>query len=68
MVLKRAKCDLNGVIKLLFLPKNRKNHPTAGGSAPSGTRLSSNGLFSTGPKLGNVCGKKHLLLVQAPLS
>ena len=34
MALKRAKCDLNGVIKLLLLPKNRKNHPAAGGSAP----------------------------------
>ena len=57
MVLKRAKCDLNGVIKLLFLPKNCKNHPAAGGSALSVIRLSCNGLFNTGPKLGNVCAK-----------
>ena len=57
MVLKRAKCDLNGVIKLLSLPKNCKNHPAAGGLAPSVTRLSCNGLFSTGPKLDNFCAK-----------
>ena len=57
MVLKRAKCDLNGVIKLLSLPKNRKNHPAAGGLAPSVTHLSCNGLFSTGPKLDNFCAK-----------
>ena len=44
-------------LKLLFLPQNRKNHPAAAGSAPSVTRLSSNGLFSTGPKLNNFCAK-----------
>ena len=68
MVLKRAKCDFNGVIKSLFLPKNCKNHPAAGGCAPSVTRLNCKGLFSTGPKLDHFCAKKHLLLVQAPLS
>ena len=52
-------------LKSLFLPQNRKNHPTAGGSAPSVTYLSCNGLFSTGPKLDNFGAKKHLLLVQA---
>ena len=57
MVLKRAKCDLNGVIKLLFLPQNCKNHPAVEGSAPSVTRLSCNGLFSTEPKLDNFCAK-----------
>ena len=57
MVLKRAKCDLNGVIKSLFLPKNRKNHPAAGGCAPYVTRLNCNGLFNTGPKLDNFCAK-----------
>ena len=41
-------------LKSQFLPQNR---PAAGGSAPSVTRLSSNGLFSTGPKLDNFCAK-----------
>ena len=53
-------------LKLLFLPQNRKNHPAAGGSAPSVTRLSCNGSFSTGPKLDDFGAKKHLLMVQAP--
>ena len=44
-------------LKLQFLPQNRKNRPAAGGSAPSVTRLSSNGLFSTGPKLDSFCAK-----------
>ena len=44
-------------LKLLFLQQNRKNHPAAGGSARSATRLSRNGLFSTGPKLNNFCAK-----------
>ena len=44
-------------LKLLFLPQNRKNHPAAGGSAPFVTRLSSNGLFRTGPKLDNLVQK-----------
>ena len=53
-------------LKPLFLLQNCKNHPAAGTPAPSVTRLSCNGLFSTGPKLDNFCAKKHLLLVQAP--
>ena len=40
-------------LKSQFLPQNCKNRPGAEGSAPSVTRLSSNGLFSTGPKLDN---------------
>ena len=56
MVLKRAKCDLMA-LKLLFLPQNRKNRPAAGGSALSVTCLSSNGLFSTRPKLDSFCAK-----------
>ena len=44
-------------LKLLFLLQNRENDPAAGGSAPSVTRLTSNGLFSTGPKLDNSCAK-----------
>ena len=44
-------------LKLLFLPQNRKNHPAAGGFAPSVTRLSCNGLFSMGPKLDNFYAK-----------
>ena len=63
MVLKRAKCNSNGVKIAIFAAKSRKS-PTSW--APSVTRLSSNGLFSTGPKLDNFCAKKHLLLVQAP--
>ena len=41
-------------LKLLFLPKNYKNHSAAGGSlphAPSVICLSCISLFSTGPKL-----------------
>ena len=53
-------------LKSLFLPRNCKNHSAAAGSVPSVTRLSSNGLFTTGPKLDNFCPKKHLYLVQAP--
>ena len=56
MVLKRAKCDLNGV-KIAIFAVNCKNHAAAGGSGPSATRLSCNGLFSTGPKLNNFCAK-----------
>ena len=44
-------------VKSPFLPQNRKNHPAAGGSAPSVTRLSCNVLFSTGPKLDDFCAK-----------
>ena len=51
-----AKCDLSGVKIAIFAAKSQKS-PTAGGSAPSATRLSCNGLFSTGPKLVNFCAK-----------
>ena len=68
MILKRPKCDLNGVIKSLFLLQNWKNHPAAWGSAPSVTRLSSNGLFSTGPKLDNFCAKNIYFWFKPPLS
>ena len=47
MVLERAKCDLNGV-KIAIFSQNRKNHSAAGGSAPSVTRLSSNGFVQHG--------------------
>ena len=47
-------------LKLLILPQNRKYHPAAGGSASSVTRLSCNGLFSTGPKLDNFSAKKNI--------
>ena len=57
MVLKLAKCDLNGDKSRYFCRKIAKNHPAAGGSAPSATRLSCVGLFSTGPKLDNLCAK-----------
>ena len=48
MVLKRAKCDLNGVKIAIFAAKMQKS-PAAGSSAPSVTRLSCNVLFSTDP-------------------
>ena len=51
--------------KFLF-SQNRKNHAAAGGSAPSATRLSCNGLFSTGAKLDNFYAKKTLTFGQAP--
>ena len=56
MVLKRAKCDFNGVNIAIFAI-NRKNHRAAGDSAPFVTRLSCNGLFSTESKLDNFCSK-----------
>ena len=55
-------------LKSLFLPKNRKNHPAAGGSASSVTRLSCIGLFSTGPKLDNFCAKKTYTVGSSPFS
>ena len=67
MVLKRAKCDLNGVKIAIFAAKF-KNRPAAGGSAPSVTRLSSNGLFSTGPKLDNFYAKNIYFWFTPPLS
>ena len=56
MVLKRAKCDLNEVKIAFFAAKSQKS-PAAWGSAPSLTRLSSNSLFSRGPKLDNFSAK-----------
>ena len=44
-------------LKSQFLPQNCKNRQGVKGSAPSVTRLSSNGLFSTGPKLDNFSAK-----------
>ena len=67
MVLKRAKCDLNGVIIAIF-EENRKNHPAAGGSAPTVTCLSSNGLFNPGPKLDNFWTKNIYFWFKPPLS
>ena len=55
-------------LKSLFLPQNRKNHASAGGSALSATRLSCNGLFSTGPKLDNICAKNINFWFKPPLS
>ena len=54
-------------LKLQILPQNRKNRPAGGGSAPFVTRLSSNGLFSTGPKLDNFCAK-NISFGSRPLS
>ena len=65
MILKRAKCDLNGVKIAIFDAKLQKS-PSSWCSTLSVTRLSSNVLFSTGPKLDNFCAKKHLLLVLVP--
>ena len=55
-------------LKSLSLPQNRKHHAAAGGSGPSVTRLSSNGLFSTGPKLDNFCSKNIYFWFKPPLS
>ena len=65
MVLKRAKCDLNGVKIAIFAAKLQKS-PSSW--APSVTRLSSNGLFSTGPKLDNYCAKNIYFWFKPPLS
>ena len=55
-------------LKLLFLPQNRKNHPAAGGFAPSVTRLSCNSLFSMGPKLDNFYTKNIYFWFKPTLS
>ena len=55
-------------LNMLFLLQNRKNHPAAGGSAPSVTRLSCNGLFSTGPKLDNFYAKNIYFRFKPTLS
>ena len=67
MVLKRAKCVLNGVKIAIFAAKLQK-HPAAGGFAPSVTRLSRNGLFSMGPKLDNFCAKNIYFWFKPTLS
>ena len=56
MVLKLAKCGLNGVKIAIFAAKSQKS-PSSWGSASFVTRLSSNGVFSTGPKLDNFWAK-----------
>ena len=66
MVLKRAKCDLNGDKIAIFAAKSLKS-PAAKGSAPSETRMSCNGLISTGPKLDNFCAK-NISFGSSPLS
>ena len=68
MVLKHAKCDLNGVKNCYFCRKIAKSPPAAGGSAPSVTRLSCVGLFSTGPKLDNFCAKYIYFWFKLPFS
>ena len=56
MVLKVAKCDLNGVEIGIFAAKLQKS-PYSWGSGPSVTRMSCNGLFSVGPKVDKFCAK-----------
>ena len=56
MISKRAKCDLNGVKIAIFAAKLQKSS-CSWGLCLSETRLSCNGLFSTGPKLDNFCVK-----------
>ena len=48
--------------------KSLFNYPAARGCAPSVTRLSCNGLFSTGPKLDNFCAKNIYFWFKLPLS
>ena len=57
MVLKRAKCDLNGVKVTIVAAKSQK----------SVRRLNSNGLYSTGPKLDNFCAKNTYFWFKPPL-
>ena len=67
MVLKREKCESNGVKIAIFAAKLQKS-PAAEGSAPSVIRLSCNGLFSTGPKLDNFCAKNIYFWFKPTLS
>ena len=67
MVLKRAKCSLNGVKIAIFAKKSQKSRSNWG-LWPFVTRLSSNGLFSTGPKLDNFCAKNIYFWFKLPLS
>ena len=55
-------------LKSLFLRQNRKNHAAAGASGASVTRLRSDGLFSTGPKLDSFCSKNIYFWFKPPLS
>ena len=65
MVLKRAKSDSNGLKIAIFAAKSQKS-PSSW--ALSVTRLSSNGLFSTGPKLDNFCAENIYFWFKPPLS
>ena len=67
MVLKRVKCDLNGVKIAIFAAKSQKSS-SGWGPAPSVTRLNSNGLFSTGPKSDHFCAKNIYFWFKPPLS
>ena len=64
MVLKRAKSDSNGVKIAIF---DAKSQTSPSSWALSVTRLSSNGLFSTGPKLDNFCAKNVYCWFKPPL-
>ena len=66
MILKRAKCDLNGVKITIFAAKLQKS-PNSGGLYPSVTRLSCSGLFRTGGKL-TIFVQKNIYFGFNPLS
>ena len=65
MVLKGAKCDWNGIKLAIFAAELQKSPSSWAASA---THLSSNGLFSTGPKLDDFCAKSIYFWFKPPLS
>ena len=64
MVLKRPKCDLNGVRIAIFTAKLQKS-PISWRLWLLCDTLELQRFVQPGPKLDNFCARKHLLLVQA---
>ena len=65
MVLKRVKCDLNGVKIAIFAAKLQKP-PSSGGLCPLCDTLDLQRFVHLGTKIRQFLCKKQLLLVQAP--
>ena len=66
MVLKRAKCDLNGVKIAIFAAKSQKS-PSSWGLCLLCDTLELQRFVQHGTKIRQFLCKKQLLLVQAPL-
>ena len=67
MVLKRAKCNLKGVKIAIFAKKLQKS-ASSGGLCPLCDTLELQRFVQHGTQIRQFLCKKHLLLVQAPVS